>query len=231
MWNVSNQGLGKSLAYGFASHNDLWGADSTAHHNGLTFGQGEGYVIAKAAVLAEILKQVLEYAGLDLPDEVTLEISHELVEDGIDILVKSLDPSIGRKLSSSALSRTSNFPVLLAKAYAGDFSQFAGISYQDASKFIIASEKEFRQRIVFYGQALVQDDATAIHLISEGTAEVAAIFLEAYGITLPPGVDIVPLIEFGIEQSINLCANDFAQEIAATIDFVNQNLESHGISH
>jgi hypothetical protein len=231
LWNVSNQGLGKSLAYGFASHNDLWGADSTAHHQRLTFGQAEGYVIAKATDLAGILKQIPEYAALGVPDDLTFEISHELVEDGIDILVKSLDPSIGQKLSSSALSRTSNFPVLLTKAYARDFSQFAAISYLDASKFIIAAEKEFRQRIVYYGQALMQDDATAIQLISEGTAEVATIFLEAYGITPPPSEVIVSLLEFGIEQSIGLCEGDFADEIAATIDFVSQNLESHGISY
>ena len=177
------------------------------------------------------MKQVPEYAALGLPDPVTLEISHELVEDGIDLLIKTLDPSIGQKLSSSAMSRTSNFPVLLVKAYARDFSQFAGISYQNASKFIIAAEKEFRQRIVFYGQALMQDDATSVRLIAEGTAEVAASFLEANGIALPPGVDIVPLIEFAIEQSIDLCADDFALEISATIDFVGQNLKSHGISY
>ena len=229
--NVSHQGLGKSLAYGFASHNDLWGADSTAHHPGLTFGQAEGYVIAKAKMLAEILKQVPEYAALGFPDAVTLEISHELVEDGVDLLIKGMDPSIGQKLSSSAMSRTSNFPVLLVKAYARDFSQFSGISYQNASKFIIAAEKEFRQSIVFYGQALMQDDATAIQLIAEGTAEVATSFLEANGIALPPNVDIVPLIEFAIEQSIDLCVGDFAAEIAATIDFVGKNLQAQGISY
>jgi hypothetical protein len=231
LWKVSNRGPGKSLAYGFASHNGLWGADSTAHNSGLTFGQGKGYVIARAAMLADILSQALQDAGLSLPYDVILEISHELVEDGIDVLVKTLDPAIGQKLSSSALSRTSNFPVLLAKAYAKDFSKLAGISHPDASRFIITAEKEFRQRIVFYGQALMQDDATAIHLISEETAEVATIFLEAYGVTLPPEIDIVSLIEFGIEQSIILCADDFAAEIGATINFVNQNLEDHGISY
>jgi hypothetical protein len=231
LWSASNAGLGKSLAFGFASHNDVWGADSTAHHAGLTFGQNVGYANAKAMLLTDILKQVPEYASLGLPDAVTLEISHELVEDGVDLLIKGLDPSIGQKLSSSAVSRTSNFPVLLVKAYARDFSEFGGISYHEASKFIISAEKEFRKSIVLYGQAMMQDDATAIRLISEGTANVAASFLEANGITLPSGVDIVPLIEFAIEQSIILCADDFADEIAATIDFVGQNLQTHGISY
>ncbi len=229
LWNASNKGLGKSLAYGFVSHNDVWGADYTAHHSGLTFGQDVGYVIAKAILLSEILKQVPEYAALNLPDEITLEISHELVEDGVDLLVKGIDPSIGQKLSSSALSRTPNFPVLLVKAYAKDFSQFAGINYRDASKSMIAGEKEFRQRIVFYGQALMQEEATAIQLISEGTAEVAAIFLEAYGITPPPNEEIVPLIEFAIGQSITLCADDFSDEITATITYVDQQMRAHGI--
>ena len=226
VWDVPKAGLGKSLAFGFASHNDVWGADSTAHHSGRTFGQNEGYIIAKAIMLGEILKQVPDYAALGLPDPVTLEISHELLENGVDLLIKRMDPSIGQKLSSSAMFRTSDFPVLLVKAYARDFSQFAGISYHEASKLIISAEKEFRKSIALYGQALTQDEATAIQLISEGTADIAAGFLASNGIELPPGVDIAPLIAFAIGQSIELCADDFAEEIAATIDFVNQERQS-----
>jgi hypothetical protein len=36
---------------------------------------------------------------------------------------------------------------------------------------------------------------------------------------------------FGIETSIGLCSGDFADEIAATIVFVGQNLESNGITY
>ncbi|HSB05389.1 MAG TPA: hypothetical protein VLK23_09350 [Thermodesulfobacteriota bacterium] len=231
VWDVPKAGLGKSLAFGFATHNDVWGADSTAHHSGRTLGQNEGYIIAKANLLAAILKQVPDYAALGLPDPVTLEISHELLENGVDLLIKRIDPLIGQKLSSSAVFRTSDFPVLLVKAYARDFSQFAGISYHEASKFITSAEKEFRKSIILYGQALMQDEATAIQLISEGTADIAAGFLAANGITPPPSEAIVPLIAFAIEQSIELCADDFADEITATIDFVGQNLAVHGISY
>jgi len=77
----------------------------------------------------------------------------------------------------------------------------------------------------------MQDDATAIQLIAEGTAEVAASFFEANGIALPPDVDIVLLIEFAIEQSIDLCAGDFAAEITPTINIVGQNLQAQGISY
>jgi hypothetical protein len=234
VWDVPRAGLGKSLAYGFVTHNDEWGADSTAHHHGLTFGQDDGYIIAKAFVLAGILEGFPPYADLGLPHEITLAISHELVEDGVDLLVKGLDPSIGRKLAVSAFFRTSDFPVYLVKAYAKGFSDAAGISRHEATKFIIAAEREFRRRMIFYGEALTLDNAAAIQLIAEMTAEIAASFLAANGFSLPPGVkieDIVPLIEFAIVQSMGICANDFAGEIEATIDFVNQNLEAHGISY
>ena len=234
VWDVPRAGLGKSLAYGFVSHNEVWGADSTAHQSGLTFGQGEGYVIAKAQVLAAILEAFPPYAALDLPHEINLAISHELVEDGVDLLVKGLDPSIGWKLKSSAFFRTSDFPVYLVKAYAKDFSDAFGISRHEATKFIIAAERNFRKRMMVYGDALTQDDPMAIQLIAEMTADIAVSFLAANGLSLPPGVeieDIVPLIEYAIAQSMVICADDFAGEIGATIDFVNQNLEDNGISY
>ena len=234
VWDVPKAGLGKALAFGFVSHNEVWGADSTAHQHGLTYGQDEGYVIAKAAELAAILEVFPPYAGLGLPHEVTLAVSHELVEDGIDLLVKGLDPSIGQKLRSAAFFRTSNFPVYLVKAYAEDFSDTFDISRHEAAKFIIDAERQFRKRMMKYGDALMQDDLVAIHLIAEMTADVAVSFLAANGLSLPDGVeveDVVPLIEFAIGQSMALCAGDFAGEIVATIDFVNQNLEDNGISY
>jgi hypothetical protein len=225
-------GLGKALAFGFVSHNEVWGADSTAHRDGLTFGQGDGYVIAKASDLAGILDPF--FAALGLPYGVTLAISHELVEDGVDLLVRGLDPSIGGKLKSSAFFRTSDFPVYLTKAYAKDFSDAFEISRHEANKFIVAAEKAFRERMILYGDALMQDDLMAIHLIAEMTADLAVSFLAANGLSLPPGVkveDVVPLIEYGIGQSMVICASDFALEIGATIEFVYQNLVYNGVSY
>ncbi|MCL4477241.1 MAG: hypothetical protein M1508_13645 [Nitrospirae bacterium] len=51
VWDASRNEVERSLAYGFVSHNDMWGADFTAHHSGRTYGQTEGYVIAKAEIL------------------------------------------------------------------------------------------------------------------------------------------------------------------------------------
>ena len=48
----------RAFAYGFVGHNNTWGMDSTAHISGVTYGRGEGYVIAKAHELAAVLKEV-----------------------------------------------------------------------------------------------------------------------------------------------------------------------------
>ncbi|MDH5202998.1 MAG: hypothetical protein OEZ31_01855 [Nitrospirota bacterium] len=60
-------------------------------------------------------------------------------------------------------------------------------------------------------------------------ADLSTAFLAAYGIELPEGTDLTPLIQFAIEQSIAICADDFAAEITATINFVEQQLNSNGI--
>lgn len=231
VWSSARSKQEKALAYGFVSHNDLWGADFTAHHSGRTFGTEEGYVISKASLLKSILETIQEYAALQLPDPISLEVSHNFVESGLDILIKRLDPQIGVKLGSAAIRRSPVLPALLVRAYGRDLSLLPEMNHGKATRLIQSAEKEFKKSMALYGQALTLDDATAIQLIAEQTADISRGFLSAYGISLPDGVDLIPLITFAIEQSITLCAEDFAKEIAATTDFVNQQLETNGISY
>lgn len=243
VWDEARSRQEKALAYGFVSHNDMWGADFTAHHSGRTFGQDEGYIIAKAHLLKAKLEQIPEYNALQLPDDIALEIAHSIVEAGADVLVKRMDSFIGQKIISSALLRSPKLPSilvkvrdidfsdLLVKAYNKDFSEYAGISYREADNLITSAELEFRKTMILYGYALTQDETTAIQLISEQMTELAKSYFAAYGITLPEGVDLTPLIKFATEQSMEMCAGDFDGEVAATINFVDQQLTAHGISY
>jgi hypothetical protein len=232
VWDAAQSIPGKALAFGFVSHNEVWGVDSTAHHSGITFGVDEGYVIAKAKALKDILDQVPQFAALQLPEPVALEVAHELVERGVDILMKRIDPMIGAKMAAGALPPNPNFPLLMEKAYAGELAAHFGISEDDAVKFITSSERQFRQMMVLYGQSLMQDDSTAILLNAEQLEEVAKIFLAAYGLPpIPEGVDIKPLLQFGIVQGMTICAQDFAGEVFATLNFVDKQLAAHGISY
>ena len=237
VWEAARPGrssVNRAFAYGFVSHNDLWGADVTAHHNGLTFGQGQGYVIAKAQAMKPILSATLTAVGILLPDKVALDLSHNLVEYGVDVLVKNLDAQVGAKLAGAALKRNPTFPALLVQAYGDDVAATLGISSEKAAQLILTTEQSFRKIKVYEGQALMQDDAAAIALLAEEYADFAQGYLAMFGVTLPPGVgrdQIVALAEYFIGQAMVMCQGDFAQELTATIDFVNEQLATHGIAY
>jgi hypothetical protein len=241
VWEAARSKPGRALAFGFVSHNEEWGIDSTAHRAGLTFGQvgtipgrpeAGGYVIAKAYELLYVLNQIPQFAALQLPEPAALTVAHELVERGVDLLMKNLDPMIGAKMAAAALPPNPNFPLLMEKAYARDLASTFGISNREAVKFLTSSERQFRQTMVLYGQVLMQDDVTAVMLMSEQLEDMAKAFLAAVGLPpLPDGVDIKPLLQYGIVQAMVLCASTFAVEVAATAEFVDQQLQAHGISY
>lgn len=133
------------------------------------------------------------------------------------------------KIAASAILRSPELPLFMVKAYAEEFSDYADISYLEAVKIITSTEMEFRKRMILYGQALMQDEAAAIQLISEDWAELAIGFFAMYGITLPEGTDLTPLIKFAIGQAVEICKGDFDEEVEATINFVNQQLLLYGI--
>jgi len=238
VWDGAVSKQAEALAFGFVAHNDLWGADFTAHHDGRTFGQRGtipeapeegGYVIAKARILKGILEQVPEFNALGLPEAIKLEIFHVITEHGVDLLVKRADPAVGKKLLESAMFRNPDFPRLLVRAYGEDLSRYGAMSPAEAAQVITSAEAEFRRSLILYGQALMQDEATAIRLVADNLADISAAYLAAYGLSLPPGADIAPLVAFGLGQSMALCAGDIAAELDATAEYVDSNLAWHGI--
>lgn len=231
VWHAAKSVPAKAAAFGFVSHNEEWGIDHTAHRSGITFGQGEGYVTAKANELALILKPILEYNGLTLPDDVVVAIAHEFVEYGVDILMKNIDPKLGAKIVKAAAPPNPNIPLVIEQAFLKGFAEEFGLRLADARKYFKSSERQFRQIMILYGQALMEDNETAIEMLAEHLADIATAFLAAYGITLPEDVDITSLAQFGISQAMILCANDFSEEVFKTSFFVRDQLIAHGISY
>jgi hypothetical protein len=228
VWKASRGDVESSLAFGFVSHNDLWGADFTAHHACQTCGQPVGYAYAKANVLLS----EAPLSELGIPDEIAVEIFHEIVENTVDILVKRTDPLIGYRLSSAAQQRSPRFPQLLVRAYVKRFASFAGITELEAAQFIQSAENDFREAILSYGQILSQDEATAIQLISEQTANLAQGFLALYDITLPlTQGEIVGMVTLYMGLAIESCQDDYLEEIEATIPYVKHKLRIHGVTY
>jgi len=229
VWKAADNISDKAVAFGFVSHNDVWGADVTAHHAGITFGQDEGYVIAKARLVKAFMEaNVPEYQSLNVPDEAAIMIFHELVEEAVDLKITEQDPGIGFTLAHAALARKPNTTELLVAAFGQDIAGLSGMGDTETELFITQAEAAFRNRMVFYGWALAQERDTAIQLLAVQTGGLAESFLALYGITLPPGTDITPLIAYAIGVSVDLC-DDYKVEIDATRYKVKRELRARGI--
>lgn len=219
----------KPGAFGFLSHNDVWAADFTAHHGGVQFGKKDGYVIKKAQVLNSLMKPT--YDELGIPDDLALFVSHLLLENGLDVLTKRLDPTVGQKLMNSAMKRSASYPLLLSNTYAAGFSSYSGLDYETAASLIENTEQGYRTQLLSYGYVLMQDEETAIYIISQQMAGFAKGFLAIYGISIPQDRDLTPDVRFAITKSIEICQDSFEQEMQATIGFVQENMSSNGVTY
>ena len=228
-WQIAVTKEEKAFAYGFVSHNNKWGMDSTAHISGKTYGKGTGYVIAKAEMLATLLGPPLE-AQLGLPpgslsDEVLVNLCHYLVESGVDFLVLEKDPAIGSKLFDAAFFRSDDVPELLVKTYKSDFAALVKIMETEAENYIRDAESTFRDSMMSYGFALTQPDA--LDLVAQGLASIGVIYLG-----LQPGSETIltPVAKTGIEAAMMLCKPDFEREIKADTGWVNGKLSAAGVA-
>jgi hypothetical protein len=112
LWNAAGDDPAKkALAFGFLCHGQTGGADTTAHLRGVQFGKKEGYVILKAKVLDNILTKFPEYRSLKAKyPAVSMEVAHNLLENGLDVLQKRIGPGNREKIFVAALTRADLFP-------------------------------------------------------------------------------------------------------------------------
>ena len=226
MWNSVERGFGKSSAYGFICHNDVWGVDSTAHHNSRTLDPSEGYIVTKAIQLDNILMNIsAEYAGLGLTDAIRIELAHNVVEAAGDILITRLDPRIGQKIVASAIRPNQVFRDLLLRTYA------PGLAFYDGSELavqiILGGEGAFRNAMIAYGTVFQQDEATAISLITQDFSNLAQLYLAANGVTLPPKTDLPLLVTAAMNIAISICETGVLTEVKATLRYVNRQLKNY----
>ena len=245
LWNETHYefmkvvGEGKSnesiaFGYGFASHNEDWGADRTAHISSITVNPEEGYVIIKRKILAPQLRLgimlFLNANGIaytpGLLEEFALTIADSAIESAVDLLVsQNEDAQIGRRMQVAAKLRSPFVPMLLSRAYARDFAGEAGIIVEEAILLIVETEQQFKEYMELYGEILTQENA--IDLMAEQGAQFAElIFEQEYGI-----IAAVPsaLMKTCLLAAIDVVKNDYSEELAGTLAYVEGQLESHGV--
>lgn len=216
-------GWEKAELYGFLGHNDLWGSDLTAHHAALTLAPDEGYIITKALALHEVLMTVPEYAALGLSDAASLDICHNLVESAGDLLIAGAEPEVGALMAASAMRPAGPLQGLLTRAWAPGLVGYAAslgvaLTPEQAAGIIVGSEAWFRNRMLSFGALLQQPPAVAFAGVVADFNNLAVAYLASLGVTLPPGTDLTPLIAFGLQQGMALCAPDYLTEVEATAD-------------
>ncbi len=224
----------KALAYGFASHNESWGADKTAHISSAGL-PPSGYVTRKSEELAAVLRPsvrlFLLVNGVSNPDAVldsTLPtVTHTAIETAVDLLLCwNEDADLGQRLVLSAQTRGWSAPILLCKAYAADVAATAGIAESAASALIVAAESEFRAQMGVYGAAFCQEDP--IEALAQQGAELSKQMLAgAQGLVVDVPVDLMKQI---LTAAVDLVKGDYATEVAATITQVQRELELHAVA-
>lgn len=213
LWENAPSAL-KPLAYGFVSHNEDWGEDWTAHIQNLTIGGREGYVIIKARELSGSLSAALQGA-VDANE--LLVVSHELIEYGVDLLVrKELNPGVGLEIAKAAMLRHKDFPGLLATTFGPKIAPL-GFTPAQSAALISGAEEIFRQNMVTYGMILaIPDDAVLMNYLVQFLKPQAQAYFDASSIVLPPGVDLEQVIRFAIVAAMQLCADDYLKELVRT---------------
>ena len=224
----------RAFGYGFASHNEDWGADHTAHINSVGIKSGEGYVVTKKKILAPQLKLgmmlFLNSKGIaytpELLDELSLAIADSAVESAVDLLVsQNEDTQIGTRILAAAKLRSPFVPMLLSKAYAKDLGGEAGIIAEEAILLIVETETQFKEYMELYGGILTQENA--VDLMAEQGAKLAEQMLEGrYGIIVEAPSE---LMKTALLAAVDVVKDNYSEELAATLDYVGGQLESHGV--
>jgi hypothetical protein len=238
VWDAASRTTEKALAYGFASHNEVWGADYTAHIRRLTPGMGIVYINEKALMLLDApvdptqqgsptFGQVFTVIGLNFDQQ--LAVAHVITEYAIDIVLSNdVDPMLGLKLQVAAHSKRKNFPTLLVEAYAEDYAGVCpGIDFEAAASIITRAEAEYRRNMIAYGRILSKPEPMAVELVAEQIVSLAQAFL-GEDVTIPEGAE--EIVVSGIYNSMVICG-DYLTEITATIDFVGDNLNAHDVTY
>lgn len=223
------RGWEKAEVYGFLSHNEAWAADLTAHVASRTLDPTVGYVITKARALSAILMTIPEYAALGLTEAQSVDICHNLIESAGDLIIAEASPQVGALMEASAMRPAGPLQQLLVRAWTPGLVANAGLTAEEAAALIIGWDTWFRDRVSSFGDLLQQPAPAPFQGVVADFATLAEAYLAAFGITLPPGTDLTPLIAVGIQQAMALCAPDYLTEVNATVKYTGAQLRRHRV--
>jgi hypothetical protein len=232
-WNCRTQ----AAAFGFASHNEAWGADFTAHIAGITTA-GIGYVVIKGVELAPALiptlTQILVDAGASPPEALGTAsalapyLGHLLVEEAVDWLIrKELRPSIGTRVMNAARLRAAEVPSLLSRAYAQKLADAFGMTPELAAMTIAVVEKQYRTMMFDYGRGFLGNPERVMDFLAQQGVMVGELILsEVTG--LPVEITLEQAEGF-TRLAVDVVRPTYRAEVAGTLAYLESEMESRGM--
>jgi hypothetical protein len=229
----------KSIAFGFLSHNELYGADLTAHVSAKR-NPGSGYMVVKGNELSPslipTLIDIMRTSGIDegtatyVATLAAPTLGHDLCETAVDLLIKRQDDKlIGAKILAAATARPGETSRLLFTVYGSRLAAYDHISAAEAKSMLAADEAAYRKQIQQYGMLFCLPENTAIKQLGSIMAPIAAGFIEgAIGVA----VTVTPAqAEMFIRKAMLIVAPDYQAEVKATIKAVEDRLNLAGITN
>ncbi len=232
----------RSLGFGFATHNEAWGADYYAHikshlypnYTNPKYPGQNGYVWVKADQLCRVLKAQLSTAGIDDPLLNSLLSDsmncHFIVEYGMDLLLKgTTDPRIGNEVLTAAQEHDA--ATMQALFFATYTQQMSEPVPGRMGVLMAGAEPMWTGVLTNYG--------TALNLPMNQAVPAVAAFLEqlaesqVLNTSLPPEQKqvLTTVIELGLVDSLGLCAYDFNAELELTVKSVRSNLVANRVKY
>jgi hypothetical protein len=186
----------RAFAWGWITHNELWGADSVAHIH-YPAGTGEGYVIQKARELSDL-------TGL------APGFSHIAVEVALDMLIREQDDTrLGRKLRQALTGRSPDDLSLLLDVLVNREGR------TDAAT-LTAAESAFRLLQARYAEALALPPPVERWAMAELGVLLA---WSLYGIDVP-----ADRVLYLLETAMDICRDDYREAVAYTVDVLRDQL-------
>ncbi len=217
-------------AWGFASHNEFWGADNTAHN------AVSGYVTLKSAQLVAAtgldnqLRGLLLSLGIPEAQATAMaaqfagQIAHEAVEYAVDILVsEDRDAAVGASLADAAQVRADGVPALVVRAYGPTFAARLGLTRAAADAMLRSGELNFQVFMTGYGDLLsIGDRATIVGLLAaQGADRLHAYILALTGLDVTvPATDLAAVLNRAF-----LFTGDYGPALDSTLGLLRRDMD------
>lgn len=226
-------GYPRATAYGFAGHNEAWGADYSAHIQALTLGGHGGYIVRKipslAAALLPGVTALLESRGIYTPglaNQLSVMLADTALEAAVDLRISRKEfPAVGVEMMLASALRGAYVPSLVVSAFAKDLAGEASISEAQAASMLVAAEAQNRQYVASYGAALSQPNREDLV-----AALIAQLAVQAVpGLGDPEAKDLSRLIGLSLAGADDFIRHDYAREVEATLERTGKELLKHWI--